>query len=499
MIGKGIAGTSLALLLFTVASRIMGMLREVLLASEIGMNAYTDAFNISQSGITLMTAIIGATCLSLVPLLLRSEKQSPERRDQVFTSLFCIYMLVSLVVAIALTLFSENICSFLGPSLSDDAQVLAGNLLRIGFFKINFVMASTMLSYYLQSRSIFIASSLSLFLGNCTVVALLLLMPSPSIYDYTFFTVVGLGVQPLVLLVPVLRVGYRPRIRKLFEVKAMRYLLIASMPFMASMLFFEIQTMAGRAVATSLGDGVTSSLDYAYKLVQMMCACVTMSLNTILFTKFSALAVKGELRETSRLLMLGGRVQFLLIAPAVLIMCFFGEPLIALVFQRGEFTAYDTHVVNLALRGYLLCIWPYVFCDLFTRFFVSIEKYKVVNITCAISYIISLSLIYPLSRCLGVFGISFSFTIAQIIMLVSYIVYIGKDNNGKYIKKIISSLASWRDAIPLCILFVLLECFLMVIPESNHLPALGASCLAYIFYIAAMKLCGVRIALSDID
>ena len=499
MSNGGILKTSFGLLALIVASRLVAMVREILLADRIGMNAYTDAFNISQSAITFFTGIIGATCVSLVPILVASSKGGEQRRDQVFTSLFCIYMMVALAVAVLLTVFSPEICRLLGPNLSPEAQGIAADLLRIGFIKVNCVVAGSLFAYYLQSKSIFIASGLSSLVGGVVIVALLLATPDSTIYDYTAYSVVGFACQFIVPLPLMLKASYRPRLRKLLEVDALKNLIVASVPLMGAMMFLEIQTLVGRGIATGLGEGAASSLDYANKIVQLLYASITMSLNGVLFTRIAECAVDGDSSKASLYLAAGGRNQLIFMLPLIIILAFFGEPLIAILLQRGHFTAEDTSAVYFVLLGYLVGAWPYVFSDLFAKYYVSLKRYKTINAVNAVGYCISLVIVGPMSWLLGAMGISLSFAIAQLLIMCGFVfVYFTRDGNSS-LADLLRDFASAKDFLPAGVLVVALLAYRIVVGTPTPASALIISIVLIAAYLALLKPLRIRVGFNGIS
>lgn len=496
---SGILKASGFLLVLTLAGRLLSMVREMLLAQRIGMNAYTDAFNVSQSAITFCTAAIGATCLALVPILVSAGKDGERRRDEVFTSLFALYMIVSVVVALLLSFFAEPVCRVLGPSMSKESQQIAAELLRIGFVKVNCVVGGTLFAYYLQSREVFVVSGLAALLSSAVVVVLLLTNPQAGIYDYTTYTVFGFVAQILTPIPFLLRVRYRPRIKRLIEKRVFKALLLASVPLMASAMFFQFQTLVGRAIATGFGEGAASSVDYANKLIQLVYASITMSLNSVLFTHIAQAASSSDSPKAARLLMSGGRNQLLLLMPLVLIALFFGRPLIALLFERGAFTSEDTAAVYAVLLGYLLGAWPYVISDLFSKYYVSLKRYKTINVINGVGYGASLIVVYPIAVLLGAPGVSVAFSIAQIVILVGFALCFAKDMAGRGLGQYLNELIKIKEFLPSAVLLVGLLVWTTFFGEPTPVVALLLAAGFFAFYCVLLLAFKIRIGFRNVE
>ena len=468
----GVLWTSAFLLTITLSGRLLSMAREMLLAQRIGMNAYTDAFNVSQSAIAFCTGTIGATCLALVPILASVARDGERRRDETFTSIFIVYMLASVVIAAIVNIFALPICQALGPSMSVESQMIAAELLRIGFVKINCVVGGTLFAYYLQSREVFVVSGLAALISSAVVVVLLLANAQADIWDYTLYTVYGFVAQLVVPIPFLVKVRYRPRIRYLVERKAFKALLFASIPLMASTMFLQAQTMVGRAVATGFGEGAASSVDYANKLIQLVYASITLSLNSVLFTRLAESAASGDTNKTSRYLVTGGFNQLVFLIPLVLLALFFGRPLIALLFQRGAFTSEDTTAVYFVLLGYLPGAWPYVFSDLFSKYYVSLKKYKTINLVNGIGYGISLAIIYPAALLFGAPGISLSFSLAQVVIFAGFVWCFARREGRGNVQRYLAELTAPKDLVPSLVLLGALIVWRLVFGEPGPWAAL---------------------------
>lgn len=494
----GILKASAFLLIITLGARALSMVREMLLASHIGMNAYTDAFNISQSAITFCTGAIGATCLALVPILAKASKEGECRRDELFTSILISYMFISVIVATLLSIFALPLCKLLGPGMNAESQAVAADLLRIGFIKINCVVGGSLFAYYLQSREVFVASGLASLASSALVVVLLIMIPDATIYDYTRYTVYGFIAQIIVPIPSLIKVRYRPRIRTLLEKDAIRTLVIASVPLMASAMFFQVQTLVGRAILTGFGEGAASSVDYANKIIQLVNASVTTSLNTVLFTKLANSTAEGKTEIAANYMLSGAKTQLMLLIPVVLIAISFGQPLIALLFQRGAFTAEDTASVYAVLLGYLAGIWPYVLSDLFTRYYVSLGKTRIINVVNGIGYGISLIVVYPAALLMQAPGVSMSFSLAQIIILGGFLIVFLREQGADSIRQNITSIISTRDFLPAVLLLLALLCCRAVLGLPNPWAALALSGVLFIAYCLTLYVFRVKVGFKGI-
>lgn len=420
---KGILQISLVMVFLTIVARLLSLAREIVIADKIGMNILTDAFNVSQSAVTFATSILGASCAALVPLIIHFSKlqNGEKRRDQVFTSIFLAYMVIALIVAACFAIFAEPIIQFLAPGFEWETVELGAVLLRIGFLKINCVIAGTLFGYYLQSKRIFISTCIAAVLQSAVVVILLLLIPDPTIYDYTTFTVVGYFAQVITLIPFIISSGYRPSLKNVFEKEAFLKLLASSVPLAVSSVCFTLHFILARFIASSMDAGLISSIDYASKIAQLVFALFTMSINTVLLTYMSNARNKIISNPPHYYLIRGLKIQVLFAFPVVILLLIFGDSAVALLYQRGSFNSENTQEVAYVLCGYLLGCIGYIFNDLAAKYFVTVDNNRIINLSSIFGYGFSFILLVPLSTYLGTLGISLSFAIAQCLISVIYV------------------------------------------------------------------------------
>lgn len=420
--------TSFIMLGLTGVSRALSLIREMMIAHYIGMNSLTDAFNVSQSAITMVTTVLGACCLSLVPYLISNSKNEKASSNQLFSFLFLVFMAVCFVLAIFLALFSNEIATLLAPGFSRETVELAGDLLRIGFLKLNCIIAGTMFGYLLQSRQIFISTGIAAVAQNLVVVILIFTSNEPSIYEYTVYTVVGFAVQVIVLIPFVIKAGFSFTFEWGFgKFSVLSELIKSSFPLALVSVLFTLHFVFARIVASELGAGAVSSVDYASKIAQLAFALFTMSLNAILFTKIANLINESNKKQAMLYLLNGVKAQIALIVPLMAVLICFGNQIVAIVYQRGNFTEYDTFAVGSVLLGYSFAILGYVFNDLVSKYLTSTNQYKKINIINAVGYFFSFLVLFLFGKLFGLFGVSLSFALAQVIIAFLYLLVIRKE------------------------------------------------------------------------
>jgi putative peptidoglycan lipid II flippase len=114
----------------------------------------------------------------------------------------------------------------------------------------------------------------------------------------------------------------------------------------------QISLLINTSIAASLASGSVSALQYADRLMEFPIGLLGVALGTVLLPSLSKANAEGDAGEYSALLDWGLRLTFLLAMPAAVGMAALAEPLIATLFNYGEFTAAAVHASSLPLTAY---------------------------------------------------------------------------------------------------------------------------------------------------
>ncbi|MCZ7546991.1 MAG: murein biosynthesis integral membrane protein MurJ [Anaerolineae bacterium] len=364
-VSRGIARAASVVALGNVASRVLGLARETLIANFFGAGALVDAFRIAviipRSVFDLL--IGGHASSALVPVFSAYASQHGKAALWQLTS-----AMLSLVAAAmaALVLLVELLAPALVYAVSSGAsaevQALASDLLRITAPAILFLSLATVLTGLLYALKRF---SLPAFVGaafNGVIVATTLLLA-----DRLAITAMALGwllgsVTQVLLQLPGLRdarlrftLNWRhPGVRRIFALYG---------PVMLSLV---VDVLILRPVSYNLashtGEASISYMEYATQLTQLPHGLVATAISIAILPTLSrqAVALNGGFKST---LGQGLRMVTLLIVPAAVGLFVLAGPVINLILEHGEFTAQDTVMTTLALRLYLIGL-PFAAIDL---------------------------------------------------------------------------------------------------------------------------------------
>ncbi len=359
-----------------IASRILGLAREMLLSHLFGAGIMVDAFNLAIIvPKTLFDLLIGGHVNSaLVPVL--SEYASARDRSALWrlvNQLLGVVVVLLAALVLALELLAPQIITLIASSEVPETQELATNLLRITTPALMFLSLFAVLSGVLYALRRFAIPAFAGAMFNATIVIVTVVAaPQLGITAMAAGWLIGALVQMLAQMWALRGNRLYPAVRDLLGSEGLRRIGLLYLPVMFSLV---IDTLVIRLVsyrlASQVGPASISYMNFATTLVQFPQGLVGTAISIAILPTLSRQAVHLGAHEGMAVyketLGRGLRLAIVLILPAALGLMVLAEPLVALIFEHGSFTAVDTANTALALWLYLIGL-PFAAVDLLLIF-----------------------------------------------------------------------------------------------------------------------------------
>jgi putative peptidoglycan lipid II flippase len=349
----------------TFLSRMLGFVRDTLIARVFGAGMLTDAFFVAFKIPNLLRRISaeGAFSQAFVPIL--SEYKAKRTQAETHALINHVASLMGLfLVAITIIgmLAAPLIVGVTAPGFVKDATKfnLTVELLRITFPYIFFVSMVSLAGGVLNTYSKFqVPAFTPVWLNVSFIVATLFVAPyfDNSIKVLAWAVFVG-GILQLLYQWPYLRqLGLLPKYELNLKDEGVKRILKLMLPAIFGVSVAQISIVLNNIFASFLQTGSVSWLYYADRLMEFPTGVLGVALGTILLPSLSKSFAEnpdGQNAEDeySQLLDWGLRLTFLLAAPAAVAMAVLALPLVAGLFHYGKFSAHDVHMTQLAVTAY---------------------------------------------------------------------------------------------------------------------------------------------------
>ncbi|MDO8369827.1 MAG: murein biosynthesis integral membrane protein MurJ, partial [Candidatus Nitrotoga sp.] len=345
---------------FTLASRILGIIRDVLVARVFGAGMATDAFFVAFKLPNLLRRLFaeGAFSQAFVPILgeyknRRGHEETKLLVDHVTTLLAIILFMVTLIGIIAAPILIY--ISAPGFAATPGKFDLTVQLLRISspyiFFISLVAVASGILNTY---NTLWVPAFTPILLNLCFIGAALWLAPyfEPPIMALAWAVFVA-GFVQLAFQLPFLKkIGMLPTLRLNLKDAGVWRIIKQMGPAVFGVSISQISLIINTIFASFLVAGSVSWLYYADRLMEFPSGVLGAAIATILLPSLSKHHADGNPAEYSKLLDWGLRLTFMLTLPAALALGMISVPLLATFFHHGAFTVHDVLMTRNALVGY---------------------------------------------------------------------------------------------------------------------------------------------------
>ncbi|MEO8023486.1 murein biosynthesis integral membrane protein MurJ [Polaromonas sp.] len=357
--------------LFTLVSRITGLMRELLMASTFGASAMTDAFNVAFRIPNLFRRLFaeGAFSQAFVPVLAASKAQNGEAATQVLVNrvgtLLAWALLLTCVIGVAA---APVLVWVMASGLKQEPRGFeaAVFMTRWMFPYIGFMSLVALSAGILNTWKRFAVPAITPVLLNLSMIGAAWLGAPwfqargiEPIYAMGAGVMIG-GVLQLAVQVPaLLNIGMLPRmglgwnaIRTAWADPGTRNIGKLMLPALLGVSVAHISTIINTQIASHLTPGSVSWLTYADRLMEFPTAMLGVAIGVVLMPQLAAARAAGDADAYSAMLDWGLRIVVLLAVPSAVALLTFAQPLVATLYHYGAFTDRDVYQTTTALMGY---------------------------------------------------------------------------------------------------------------------------------------------------
>ncbi len=419
MSAKGIGRAVRAFSSATLLSRILGFLRDMVIANFLGATGFSDAFFVAFRIPNLLRELFaeGSISSAFVPVLsevrvLHGDEGSRRIASRIFT-----FLLLSVTGVVLLgEIFTPLIVKTIAPGFEEERFSITVNLARVMLPFLLFVSLAAFVMGALNVRRVFFVPALSSAWFNVTVISTLIILfyfgISPLIAAAVGVTLGGL-MQFLTQVPSYLREGYSFRLELNLRDPWLRKMLKLLGPVVLGLAVSQLNIFIGTIVASFLPHGSVTYLYYAMRLIQLPVGVFGVAMAMAVLPGLSEQASRGDRQSLIEDFSYALRVLFTITVPASVGLLVLRVPIIGVLFQRGEFDRAATEGTAFALLFYSLGICAIVGVRLTASVFYAMQDTKTPVKTASLSLILNLLLSVLLMRYLGHGGIALAMAVSS--------------------------------------------------------------------------------------
>jgi putative peptidoglycan lipid II flippase len=421
----------------TAASRIAGLAREIVAAGYYGVHGPMSAFTIAFQVPNLVRALFADAALQPAFVPVFTEQLEKKNYREAFRLASTLLLLVTVVLGAITALFvllAPVIMPLFAPGFEGEILDLTVTLSRILFPILILLGVSGVVVGILNSYDRFGAFAISPLFWNLTIIAVLVfLIPlfhgQDRIYAYAIGIVAGTFVQLFIPGFDLRNTPFRFKLSFDWRNRDVRRVLLLMLPVTISLGLINFNLLINSLFGSLVSDEAPAAIDKAFRIYQLPQGVFSVAIATVLFPTLSRFAARGE-HDNLRATMANGMRQILFVLlPAAAAVLVLSEPMIRLVYQRGEFTPEQTTLVATALFWFAFSLPTNGLFLLLTRTFFSLQRPWVPTVIAAGNLIVTALGALALHH-LGVGGIVASTAIATTATVVAQCVILRRILGG---------------------------------------------------------------------
>lgn len=405
------------IMLITVVAKFFGFFRDIVLTYYYGASSITDAYLISQTIPTTIFSLIGAGLMtSFIPVYNKVRKERGDDESLKFTTnLINILFFIATIFVIIVLLFTEPLVMVFASGFSGEVLNLAVQYTRISVFGLYFTGIIYILSSYLQIHNNFVIPAMLAIPSNIVVVVSIFLANKLTDDLLAYGILASIIVQFLFLIPSAMKIHFRFQWHLSFKDPYLKEIILLAIPVIVGVSVNQLNILVDKNLASNISVGGISVINYADKLITVVQGIFVLPIVTVIYPKFSAMAVEKNEMGLSKILQESMTIVSMLVIPLTVGTMVLAKPIIDLIYLRGSFTEDASILTAEVLFFYSVGLLFYAYRDIFSKIYYSFGDTKTPMINTSIGVMINIGLNFFLSSFMGISGLALATSISAIV------------------------------------------------------------------------------------
>lgn len=403
-----------------VASRVLGMVREVIVAARFGTSgeygAYLAAFRIPD--LLFLVVMAGSFGSAFIPIFAgQLARGQDERAWQLASAVINLATVAILASAVVVFVLAGPIVRYVvAPGLTPELQELAANTMRILLLSPVLLGLGIAAKGILEAQDRFLLPALAPLVYNLGIIAgAVLLAPIWGVYGLAIGVVVGALGHAGIQAPGLLRSGMRYTRGLTLQVEGLAEVGRLLLPRVIGQAAFQINFIVITYFASQVGDDRIAALNYAWQLMMLPHGVLALSVSTVIFPSMARLFEEGRITELRSTFAGAVRPLLFLTLPAAVGLFAFRTAVVQTLFQYGAFSARSTALVADPLAYLALGLIFYAAVEVLTRAFYAMHDSRTPVIAGLVIIGINIGLSWFLVAPLGHAGLALSLALTTAI------------------------------------------------------------------------------------
>lgn len=435
----------------TFLAKVLGLLRDMLIAAFFGTGIEADAYMMATRLPTTLFDIVlgGVISAAFIPVFNSVlEKEDKEKALEFANRFIGMVLVISGLITFFGIVFSDQLITLMAPKFGEEAHNLAKELTMIMFPMIIFTGLAFSFVGILQSFGEFnIPAIMSLVSNLAVIVYFAIFRDKFGVYGLSVTMLVAWSLQVIIQIPSLVKFNYKFKPSLNFRDENIKTAMKLALPMLISTWVQPLYSIINMSLASGIDKGV-SSLEYANRLYLVITGVFSFVITNLMFPKMSRANVSGKEGEAKEMLVLSLKVVTFVILPVMALFTVLAKPIIAILYQHGDFVLEDTLRTGNALALYSLGMIGMAYNEILSKAFFSMKNSKTPMINALISLVANIAVAYSLVGTMGISGLAIATACGStvnavlnyICITIHYKTVFNKDDKIDLVKIILSSI-----------------------------------------------------------
>jgi len=493
---KKIQRSIIVVMLFTIICKVLGFLREIVLAYYFGATKESDTYLLAGDILSIFFFFLFIFAVVFVPIYNKiCVKKSRRCADNYTITINLLLWLLSCFCVVVSWLWADNIVSIVANGLGKNEHILVVKYLKIMVFSLFFSSISDVLIGYLNSCAAYeiaAVSNLPVNIIECAAIIVAGLAQKP--FYMAFGVILGNGMKFLLTYIGAYVNGFTISIYKVKLDSSIKETLKRFVPVFFSSMLVEINTLIDKSFASFLPEGSITMLNYGAVTRRFIFNLFSVLVLSIFYPKISLYVEENKISIVFKILKECVEYCFVLVIPISVFAILYSDSIINLIFGRGKFIVEMTDISQI-FSLYCFGILFMALNEIFSKTLYSFRTYFVQTVIAGVSIIFNFIFNYIFVHNIGVSGLALATSFSQVVVLPIYIWYLRKKVskfNVKQFSRLVVQI--FFACIPMSVMkVILLQIDLLSISNS----IIKLLFLLIIFFVNMLMYCSVLLIIKN--
>jgi len=400
--------------IIALLSRVIGFLREAIIANQLGVSGSADAVYLALTVPNIFQFVIGAAVAnSIIPVLAKNKKTTAN--NKVFSNVIIFMTIFISILCGIILLFLDEFLLIIAPDLPVATRGFAKEIIIIVLPASVFIAISSVFRQILQMEEKVLMANIGQITMNAIVILIMIIL-APTIsgaYSLMYGMIIGSFITMFTQYIYLRKNEYRLVFNEL-SVMHTKEVFYNAGTVMIGLFLNQLYTITNRILASGLQEGSIAALSYSEKVIQLPLGVLAQSLGMVIYPILAKYASSGKNKELNKLLISSLKLVLLSSLPISILLIIYSDSIIIILFGRGAFDQNAIYMTSLALKMFSLMLVAQSLILIFTRFYYAIQKPKVPVYSIALTVIINIILSIYFKNIYSFSGIALANTISML-------------------------------------------------------------------------------------